>query len=303
MSTSFAVVIANHNYREFIAEAVDSALAQTRAPRQVIVVDDGSTDGSAELLQQRYGGDARVRLLRVANGGQLSASRQGVALADADVVCFLDSDDRWDANYLEQIGAIYDSRKDVDFVFSDMRMFGAKSDRISFADRPVDLAYTVLSTYLLHTWYGAPTSALSLRTRWARQVLDLPDDKLKAWRLATDNCVVFGASILGARKYFLPTGAVHYRIHGGNDWWSDQGKHRDFINTLRSRALIQFYAQSCGVSERLLDMARHEYLLKPDPPKEETERYARLLAMREGSWWTRWRRSRSLLKQADKEAS
>jgi glycosyltransferase involved in cell wall biosynthesis len=61
--TSFAVVITNYNYRPYVVEAVDSALNQTHAPVQVLVVDDGSTDGSRDLLTERYGQDPRVSLL------------------------------------------------------------------------------------------------------------------------------------------------------------------------------------------------------------------------------------------------
>ena len=53
--TTFAVVVTCYNYRDFVVEAVDSALAQSRPPSQVIVVDDGSKDGSQDLLRERYG--------------------------------------------------------------------------------------------------------------------------------------------------------------------------------------------------------------------------------------------------------
>jgi glycosyltransferase involved in cell wall biosynthesis len=112
--TTFAVVVTNYNYRAFVEAAVDSALAQRHAPRQVIVVDDGSSDGSPELLRQRYGADPRVTLLFGENGGQLSAFRRGVMSADADVVCFLDADDLWEPGYLEALAGLYDQRADVD---------------------------------------------------------------------------------------------------------------------------------------------------------------------------------------------
>ena len=67
---TFSVVVTNYNYREFVLEAVDGALAQSRAPLEVIVVDDGSTDESVELLQARYGDDARVNLVVGPNGGR-----------------------------------------------------------------------------------------------------------------------------------------------------------------------------------------------------------------------------------------
>jgi glycosyltransferase involved in cell wall biosynthesis len=52
-STTFAVVVTCYNYKDYVAEAVDSALAQSRAAAQIIVVDDGSTDGSTQLLRER----------------------------------------------------------------------------------------------------------------------------------------------------------------------------------------------------------------------------------------------------------
>ena len=81
--TSFAVVITSYNYRDFVGAAIDSALAQTRAAAQIIVVDDGSTDGSPDYLREHYGSDARVTLLCGENGGQLVAFQRGVAEARA----------------------------------------------------------------------------------------------------------------------------------------------------------------------------------------------------------------------------
>lgn len=73
----FSVAINNYNYKRFVAEAIESAFAQTHPPLEVIVVDDGSTDGSADYIQELYGD--RVRLIRSENRGQLSALQLGVS--------------------------------------------------------------------------------------------------------------------------------------------------------------------------------------------------------------------------------
>jgi len=275
-STTFAVVVTCYNYREFVVEAIDSALAQTRVPAQVIVVDDGSSDGSADLLRARYGSDPRVRLLCVGNGGQLLAFQRGLACVDADVVCFLDADDRWSADYLQRIGAWFDRRSDLDFVFSDVCLFGNEQGSLSYADRAIDLGYTAISTYLDAHWYGAPTSALALRTACARRALDLPADLLSTWRLSADNCLVYGASILGASKLFAPTGCVHYRIHGNNGWWGRHSAQAKFLNRYRSRCLIEQYARRIGLTAACVEDIKYEYRSKPQPSWREARRYARL---------------------------
>jgi hypothetical protein len=202
-------------------------------------------------------------------------------------VCFLDSDDRWAPDYLEQLGAVYDARPDVDFVYSDMRHFGQEDRRVGLHAHAVDMGYTAVITYALTRWYGAPTSALSMRAKCARQVLDVPDAFRETWRLSADNCLVLGSSVLGARKYFLPTGSVWYRIHGKNGWWSNLGTSQTYLNRLRSRALIAHYAKMAGIDDSCIELCKLEYRTKPAPLWAETKRYASLALRGPAPWWKR----------------
>ncbi|MEO6799815.1 MAG: glycosyltransferase family A protein [Rhodanobacter sp.] len=293
--TSFAVVITSYNYRDFVGTAIDGALAQTRSAAQIIVVDDGSSDGTVDYLRERHGADSRVTLLCGENAGQLAAFQRGVAVARADVICFLDADDSWAPDYLARIGELYDSRRDVDFVFSDVQLFGDENRWMGYASRSQDLAFTAISTYMLMPWYGAPTSALSMRAAWARRALELPPSVSAAWRLSADNCLVFGTSVLGARKYYLRTGAVRYRIHGNNGWWGRQTPATRYLNRLRSRCLIETYARSIGLSEHCLQDVKYEFLAKPDPSWRQARHYARLMWLRRGTWLGNLGRAVSIL--------
>lgn len=293
--TSFAVIVTNYNYKSFVIEAVDSALAQTHPPAQVIVVDDGSTDGSQDLLQRQYQDNPQVTLLFGENGGQLVAFQRGVAAAKADVVCFLDADDRWEPDYLRKLAELYGARKDVDFIFSDIQLFGNETQRIGYAPHALDLGYTVVTTYALTYWYGAPTSALSLRTKWACSVLDLPESFQHLWRLSADNCLVYGASVLGARKYYLPTGSVGYRIHGNNGWWSNRSPTATYLNRIRSRGLIAHYARIAGIDDSCIDLNKYEFKTKIDPPWDEIKRYAKLSYRTTGTIFKRTERALAIL--------
>jgi len=281
---SFSVIVTNYNYREFVAEAIDSVLAQSRPVVQLIVVDDGSADGSPAWLAERYGADPRVTLRCGSNGGQLSAFIKGMDGVTGDVVCFLDADDHWNPDYLARIGALYDARRDVDFVFSDVSLCGNEQGMHGFAPHAMDLGYTAISTWITAHWYGAATSALSMRRAWARRALDVPIAFQETWRLSADNCLVFGPSVLGARKYFLPTGAVHYRIHGNNGWWHARDTERQFASGFRARCLINHYASQMHMDTLTLDLVKREFLSKPEPSRDETMRYARI-AMRGSAPW------------------
>jgi hypothetical protein len=93
MQMLVSIVINNHNYARYVAAAIDSALAQTWHPLEVIVVDDGSTDNSWSVIE-RYG--ERVHAISQPNGGQGAAYNAGFAASRGDWVLFLDSDDTLD---------------------------------------------------------------------------------------------------------------------------------------------------------------------------------------------------------------
>lgn len=100
----FSVVIPLYNKEREIADTLASALAQTYAPREIIVVDDGSTDRSAAIVAACP--SPLVRLVSQANAGVSAARNRGAELATAPYVAFLDGDDRWLPHYLERMAAL-----------------------------------------------------------------------------------------------------------------------------------------------------------------------------------------------------
>jgi GT2 family glycosyltransferase len=90
-----SVLIPTYNRAYCLPRAIDSALGQTYPKVEVLVIDDGSTDETRELVDGRYGGDARVRYFHQRNAGVSAARNHGLREARGEYVAFLDSDDVW----------------------------------------------------------------------------------------------------------------------------------------------------------------------------------------------------------------
>lgn len=97
----FSVIIPLFNKAPYVAEAIQSVLAQTYTDYELIVVDDGSKDESAIVAAEAIEGHANCRLVRQENAGVGVARNNGVALSRGDYLCFLDADDWWDSSFLE----------------------------------------------------------------------------------------------------------------------------------------------------------------------------------------------------------
>lgn len=101
MSTpTVSVVFAAYNASWCIERAVDTVFAQTVPVREIIVCDDGSTDGMPELIEKRYG--TRVNVLRLPHRNAAAARCDGLAIASGDWLAFMDADDWWEPNKLER---------------------------------------------------------------------------------------------------------------------------------------------------------------------------------------------------------
>jgi glycosyltransferase involved in cell wall biosynthesis len=115
-----SVVIPTWNRAGLVCEAIESALSQRDGQVEVIVVDDGSTDGTANLLEQRYSN--QIKLLRLPRRGGAGAARNaGVSQATGDFLAFLDSDDLWLPGKLDAELSVFEQFPDADALISDSR--------------------------------------------------------------------------------------------------------------------------------------------------------------------------------------
>ena len=170
-----SVVVTCYNYAAYVEEAVDSVLAQKTPADEVIVIDDGSTDDSPQILESRYGNDERVSLIRTSNCGQLAAFQAGVAAATGDLIAFLDADDRWRAGYLTAVTQKFTDEADADIVIAQVRTFGNLDGRLWRSEtRDRRIGYEAVRTAFQWHRNFVPTSGISMRARLARRLMDLP---------------------------------------------------------------------------------------------------------------------------------
>jgi cellulose synthase/poly-beta-1,6-N-acetylglucosamine synthase-like glycosyltransferase len=117
------IVIPVYNYGRYVAQAIDSALAQTYRNVDIIVINDGSTDKTADVLKH-YEGNGCMRIIHQENAGVGRTRNRGAAMTDAEFLLFLDADDWIKPSYLERtVPHMADQR--VGIVSTDYENFGA----------------------------------------------------------------------------------------------------------------------------------------------------------------------------------
>jgi glycosyltransferase involved in cell wall biosynthesis len=115
-----SIIIPTYNRARCLGRAVDSALAQTHADVDVIIVDDGSTDGTRTFVNDTYGRDPRVRYAYQDNRGVSAARNHGIRLVKGEFAALLDSDDVWKPYKLQLQLACLDMLPDAGMVWTDM---------------------------------------------------------------------------------------------------------------------------------------------------------------------------------------
>ncbi|HXW57947.1 MAG TPA: glycosyltransferase family A protein [Solirubrobacteraceae bacterium] len=116
---TFSVVIAAYEAAGTVGAAVESVLAQTRQDFEVIVVDDGSRDDTAAVVEAIAADDARVVVQRQPNAGPSAARNRGIELGDGQYVSMLDSDDLWLPDYLQEMGDALEADPQAGFAYTE----------------------------------------------------------------------------------------------------------------------------------------------------------------------------------------
>ena len=124
-----SIVTATYNYGRYLAETIESVLAQTFPHWEMIVVDDGSTDETPQVIE-RYQTDSRIRYHVGQRQGPAGARHTGVRLAQSPIVAFLDADDLWAPTKLERQLPLFDN-PDVGVVYSRRLLMGPAGEPLA----------------------------------------------------------------------------------------------------------------------------------------------------------------------------
>lgn len=281
---TFTCLINNYNYGAFAPEAVASALRQTQPFDEIIVIDDGSTDGSVEALDKISAQESRVRVVQKANGGQLSCFNEGLALAQGDLVFFLDSDDRYEPGYVQRMSELYRRRPDIDFACCGRRVFGGAQGVELQHPTSRDLGFSAAITWLKRTWVGGSTSCISARRPMLDRCFPLPQEE--SWRVCADLCLVYGTSLAGARKYYVAEPLVNYRVHGANHYF---GRETDplanYRHQLAMHVLFEHLRKKFGYDgDRLAELLPYEFRTVERPTPGLYRQYRQAALAGPGPW-------------------
>lgn len=211
-----SVVIPVLDGDKYLGAAIDSILAQTAGAAEIIVADDGSTDGTAAVAQ----GYAGVRYDFAPHEGGAQALNRGIALAGRPLIAFLDADDVWLGDKLAAQLAVVNAQPEVGLVFGHMVQF--VSPELSEADR----ARWAVSPEPLP---GRSMSALLARREVFDRVGALATDLRTGWFIDWS----MRAKDLGIVDAMLPEVVVRRRIHGMNLGLRDPDGRSDYLAVVR----------------------------------------------------------------------
>ena len=139
-SLSIAVVIPAYNAEAYICEALDSVAAQSRLPEQIIVIDDGSIDRTADCIRCWKQESIPLHLLQQPNRGVSAARNAGIRYANTDLIATLDADDQFLPHHLEQLERAFKRHPENVLCFADVETFSVKEimDPSFLAGKPIE---------------------------------------------------------------------------------------------------------------------------------------------------------------------
>lgn len=218
-----SIVINNYNYENFLSDAIESALNQNYPNLEIIVVDDGSTDGSKVLIDRFH--DNKIYPVFKENGGQSSALNLGFAKSSGEIICFLDADDVFLPKKVSEVVKIFAMDCAIQWCFHDLQFVDAHENPLSQSpsnqvagewDYRAAIANGRQMPYI-----PTATSGLSFRRSFLANICPIPEEI----RITSDNYLKFIASALG-KGYFMNQPLALQKIHDGNAYTLRNDKDR-----------------------------------------------------------------------------
>lgn len=207
-ASKFSVVIPAYNVSLYIADCLNSVLAQSETDFEVLVVDDGSTDDTAQIVSTFE--DPRVRLIQRPNGGLAAARNTGIRAAQGDLVAFLDADDRWCPGKLAAHRQVLEADPQISVSYDQSAFIDVHGQRngLKMARTRAALTHEVL---LLKNYLGNGSTAV-VRRSILEQVGGFDEDL----RRFVDHELWVRLTFQGHRFQFIPHVLTEYRVHASS---------------------------------------------------------------------------------------
>lgn len=233
-----SIVINNYNYAQFISVAIDSALNQTYSNIEVIVVDDGSTDNSGQIIGE-YGD--RILPIFQANGKQAAALNTGFAASRGEIILFLDADDYLFPEAVEQIVAAFEPS--VGKVHFRLQVVDGEGQPLGYFIPSIGQKLTSGEVWrqLLQTssYVSSPTSGNAYRRQTLNPVFPIPDE----YKTTGDDYLMISTPFYAGSVASIDEPIGAYRVHNSNQWALTAvsgSRFRRFVNhDLQNFALLQ----------------------------------------------------------------
>jgi glycosyltransferase involved in cell wall biosynthesis len=281
-----SVLIDTYNHEKFIEQAIVSVLEQDfpAADREIIVVDDGSTDATPDIVRKF---EPRVRLLRKPNGGQASAFNAGIPECRGEIVSFLDGDDWWAPAKLRLVAAQLDADPEVGAVghgFHEVQMDN-RSSRVIVAERTcrVQLGDPAAAAQFSYLRCYLGTSRFTARRSILERILPIPTELV----IEADEWMFTLAPAL-APAVVLDEPLFYYRLHGGNLY---QFSKQDETKVRRKGAALAALVRRLPPKLRELGVSEDVIATVTEPVWVDAERIS--LSLDGGKPWRTYRVERA----------
>ena len=245
-----SVIITNYNYGHFLTDAIGSALCQHYQPVEVIVVDDGSTDHSHDVMR---GFGERILPIFKQNGGQASAMNVGFRQSQGEIVIFLDADDTLLPDIVEHVVEAFRMNQTVTKVMYRMEVIDAKGKPTGEIKpnphlplRSGDLRRHILSFPFDMTWMA--TSGNAFTAEALQKILPIPEQD---YPIMADFYLSHLTPLIGSVT-FLPEVGAYYRLHAANNF----ARRIKGVDITQIRGYIIYAQKTCMYIKQLADQLK-----------------------------------------------
>ncbi len=239
-----SIIINNYNYGSFLNESIDSALNQTYSPIEIIVVDDGSTDNSREIIATY--GDKIIPVLKE-NGGQASAYNQGFAASSGEIICFLDSDDWFLKEKVALVVKEFEADSEIGWCFNRLKLIDNKTNKELGTTRQHDVGRCDFRNLVKQgtPLYVPPSSGLCFRRSLLDQIIPIPEIFVNG----ADGFPMKAAPVLSP-GFMMEQPLTMMRVHGNNNSTLRQDRPelqtKNLVNAYFLRAKFPQLAKVCN---------------------------------------------------------